>query len=220
MHRTPPAEPSTAPSTGTHPDLAGSMPPPATLHPRLAAMARVQTFQAGHVLFRRGERPQQMYTVVEGSVTLQRQSLAGEWITLCQPRAGQTLGESTLVAPVYRFDAVCRTRCRVQCLPVDAMRRAIDDDPVLRWAWIERVTRQSDERSMRAYRQGLKSIRERLRHLLMHRGDAEQAMSWQAYQSQLALELGVSREALCRELAELQARGELAVDGPCYRWLG
>ena len=216
MTATPPADPHAL----THPDVAGPMPPPATLHPRLAAMASVLTFPAGHVLFRRGERPQQMYTVVEGSVTLQRQSLAGEWITLCQPRAGQTLGESTLVAPVYRYDAVCKTRCRVQCLPIEAMRQAIDDDPEVRWAWIERVTRQSDERSMRAYRQGLKSIRERLRHLLMHRGDAEQAMSWQAYQSQLALELGVSREALCRELAELQARGELAVDGPCYRWLG
>ncbi|MDO8778593.1 MAG: Crp/Fnr family transcriptional regulator [Burkholderiaceae bacterium] len=185
--------------------------------PHLRSAARVVLQSAGAVLFRYGEPPAWMYFVQHGEVLLQRMTPTGTPILLQRASSG-FLAEASLTSARYHCDAVCRSDCTLLAFPVRALRKAIDSDEGTRWAWIEMLGAQLRQQRARIERLTLKTIRERLEHLLLSEGTATEGYAVPGSRLALAAELGVTPEALYRSLAALQAEGCLSIQGERLRW--
>jgi CRP-like cAMP-binding protein len=102
--------------------------------------------------------------------------------------------------------------------PLPALRDAIDRDERTRWAWIGMLSAQTRQQRARIERQSLKTIRERLEHLILSEGSAPAGYLIPGTKIQLAAELGVTPEALYRCLSALRAEGKLSVEGRRLAW--
>jgi len=183
----------------------------------LLAAARAMERPAGAHLFRSGQRPAWMYYVRRGEAIMQRVTPSGAPVPL-QRASGGFLAEASLTSPRYHCDGVCRTACELLAFPLPALRETIDTDEGTRWAWIAMLSAQARHLRARIERQSLKTIRERLHHLLLAEGDAD-GYELAGTRLDLAAELGVTPEALYRSLAALQAQGTLRVQGNRLTWL-
>lgn len=96
----------------------------------------------------------------------------------------------------------------------------IDRDQGTRWAWIGMLGAQARQQRARIERQSLKTIRERLEHLILSEGSGPAGYPIPGTKIQLAAELGVTPEALYRCLAALQAEGKLSIEAGRLAWRG
>lgn len=186
--------------------------------PALLSTARSLTLAAGHVLFRTGGRPRWMHYVRAGEALMQRVSADGTVAVVQRATAGMFLAEASLTSARYHCDGVCAGACTVLALPLAALRQAIDTDPAARWAWIGQLGAQMRRDRLRLERLGLRTLPERLRHLLLTEGAGNGGYLLRGTRMQLAADLGVTHEALYRALARLQAEGRLAIDGRRLLW--
>jgi CRP-like cAMP-binding protein len=184
----------------------------------LLSSARSLTLAPGHVLFRTGGRPRWMHYVREGEALMQRLSADGTVAVVQRATPGMFLAEASLTSARYHCDGVCASACMVLALPLAALRQAIDDDPAVRWAWIGQLGTQMRRDRLRLERLGLRTLPERLRHLLLTEGSGDGEYVLRGTRMQLAADLGVTHEALYRTLARLRAAGRLSVDGRTLRW--
>jgi CRP-like cAMP-binding protein len=129
------------------------------------------------------------------------------------------LAEASLTSGRYHCDAVCRNDCELLAFPLPALREAINTDNGTRWAWIELLSAQTRQQRARIERLTLRTIRERLLHLLLTEG-ADRGYELPGTRMELAAELGVTPEAMYRALAALQADGTLSVRGARLHWRG
>lgn len=172
---------------------------------------------AGSQLFHAGQKPAWMYYVRSGEAVMQRVTSAGAPVLLQRASAG-FIAEASLVSQRYHCDGLCRTDCELLALPLQELRAAIDGDAATRWAWIGLLSAQARQQRARIERHALKSIRERLQHLVLADGRAGRYLS-PATKVELAAELGVTPEALYRGLRTLQDEGVLRVEGRWLTWL-
>jgi CRP-like cAMP-binding protein len=186
--------------------------------PALLSAGRALSLNAGHVLFRTGGRPRWMHYVREGEALMQRLSADGSVAVVQRATAGMFLAEASLTSARYHCDGVCASACTVLALPLPVLRQAIDDDPVARWAWISQLGTQMRRDRLRLERLGLRTLPERLRHLVLTEGSGDGEYLLRGTRMQLAVDLGVTHEALYRTLARLQAAGRLSVAGRTLRW--
>jgi len=186
----------------------------------LRAQAKEHVLADGEALFRQGQRPRVMHLVLAGEAVMQRATREGDTLTLQVARAGQWLAEASLTSASYHCDGIARGAGRVLLLPVPALRSAIDHDEATRWAWITMLGQQARQQRLRTERLALKSIRERLRHLLLTEGDGNAGLEWPSTWQALAAELAVAPAALYRALRSLQQQRLLALEGRRLRWCG
>jgi CRP-like cAMP-binding protein len=197
--------------------MSAEIPELAGFAPELLRRAQALHRPAGSSLFRAGQRPAWMYYVRTGEAVMQRVTTAGAPVLLQRASAG-FIAEASLVAERYHCDGVCRSACDLLALPLQDLRAAIDADAATRWAWIRLLSTQARQQRARIERHTLKSIRERLQHLVLTEGKAG-VFHAPATRVQLAAELGVTPEALYRCLRSLQDAGELRVDGRKLAWV-
>jgi CRP/FNR family transcriptional regulator, dissimilatory nitrate respiration regulator len=183
----------------------------------LLRAARPMQRAAGAALFRTGQRPAWMYYVRAGEALMQRVTPDGATVVLQRARRG-FIAEASLASTRYHCDGVCRTPCDLLAFPLPALREAIDSDPGTRWAWIGLLSAQARLQRARIERQSLKTIRQRLEHLILAEGSATDGYPLPGTRIQLAAELGVTPEALYRCLAALQAEGTLTVTAGRLAW--
>lgn len=177
--------------------------------PWLLAIADHLTEPAGKVLFRTDDKPTKLYFVREGEAVMSRTSADGGLVLLQRVRTG-FLAEASLMSPRYHCEGLCQTDCALMAFPVEAFRRAIDEHPGTRWAWIDILSQESKKQRSRIERLALKTVRERLLHLILTEGmDGRYVLP--DTRLQLAADLGVTPEALYRTLASLQRDGVLAI---------
>ncbi len=106
---------------------------------RLAAMARVVHFDAGHVIFREGDECDDLYLVLAGHVALDlaspKQVLRVETLG-----PGDELGWSAMLMGSHRYFQA-RTLEPVEALAFNAaeLRRMSEDDPVFGYALMRRL---------------------------------------------------------------------------------
>lgn len=184
----------------------------------LRAAARVLSRPAGTALFRTGERPAWMFYVRRGEAQMLRVTPAGAPVLLQRASRG-FLAEASLTSGRYHCDAVCRSDCELLAFPLPALREAINNDNGTRWAWIELLSAQTRQQRARIERLTLRTIRERLLHLLLTEG-ADRGYELPGTRMELAAELGVTPEAMYRALAAMQADGTLSVRGARLHWRG
>lgn len=179
--------------------------------------ARVFAAPAGTVLFRAGGHPGSLYYVLEGEALMQRTTRSGAPVIL-QRATRAFLAEASLTSGRYHCDAVCRTDCALAAFPIDGIRSAIDGNREVRWAWIEMLAAQSRRQRASIERMSLKTVRERLHHLVLTEGSPAGVYPLRGTRAELAAEIGVTPEALYRALAALQVDGSLSLEGSSIRW--
>jgi CRP-like cAMP-binding protein len=148
-------------------------------------------------LFDTGGRVRFMHFVVEGQVDLIRHSESGVRMVLFRAGPGQVPAEASAYSDTYHCDGIADRPSRLRSIPVRTFRARLDGDIALANAWAERLAHALQGARMNAEIRTLRTVAERI--------DAWQAGfrplppkgQWQ----NLAQVLGVSREALYRELA-------------------
>lgn len=165
-------------------------------------------YKKGERLFLTGEKPEWMFYVVAGEVTLERTGLQGEPVVLQRTRQG-FVSEASLKVAKYHCDALAISDTNVITLPVQALAEALNQDPSFAARWISMLNTEVRRLRLHLERLSMKSVRDRLLHLIQTEG----VDGWYAVPSglkTLAGELGVTHEALYRTIAELEKAGRVS----------
>lgn len=159
--------------------------------------AEPRRIDAGARLFYGGDPVHNMYLVAEGAVDLTRVTGAGAPVILQRARAGQVLAEASAYSATYHCDAQAATAALVHYVPVVDFRARLTADPALAERWAAHLAHAVQSARLRAEIRTLRTVVERLDTWL---GEGRALPAKGAWQD-LAAELGVSREALYRELS-------------------
>ena len=99
---------------------------------QLASAEQIERYAPGRTLFNEGEEPRGIFIIHSGEVDLVFSARNGLRKPLRTVRAGETLGLSDVVAQSrYDCTAVTRVPSRIGFVPLDDIRRMLDDDPSL-----------------------------------------------------------------------------------------
>lgn len=161
----------------------------------------------GGRLFPQGKKPEQMFYVASGEVVLQRLGTQGE--TLVLQRARQCfVAEASLQSARYHCDAMVTVSGELLAIPIDLIRLALLADPEFALRWMGMLNKELKRLRAQCERLSLKGVRDRLLHLIETEGQCGTLPLGVGLKS-IALELGVTHEALYRTVAEMEKKGVL-----------
>jgi len=161
----------------------------------------------GHLLFRRGKKPERMFYVAGGEVVLQRPGAHGENVVLQRARQG-FVAEASLQSSKYHCDAVATVSGDLVSIPIGPIKQALLVDPAFAMRWIGMLNRELVRLRLQCERLSIKGVRDRLLHLIETEGQ-EGTLPLGTGLKSMASELGVTHEALYRTVAELEKKGLL-----------
>lgn len=185
----------------------------------LAALAVRAGFAAGELVFRSGSAARHVHFLVEGKVTLSRFGPQGEPVTIHAAGPGEYFAEASLHSDRYHCDAVVVQPAVVASIPSPALRELLRRDPDFAMQWLVIVSGQLRRTRGRVERLCLKGAAERVRHLLLTEGQGPgRRYALRGTVKDLAVELGLSHEALYRTLAAMERNGSIERDGATI-WL-
>jgi len=180
------------------------------LTPTLSAAGIERTLKAGQTLFRRGQRTAGFYEVISGSVRLVRVDRAGREAVLHVAAAGETLAEASLFAPAYHCDAIAMTAAMVRLYPKALVLAEFERNREAAQAFMAMLARQVVNLRTRLEQRNIHSARDRIWHYLaLNAGADGRTVKLTGTLKNLAVELGLTHEALYRTLAEMAAAGEI-----------
>ena len=191
------------------PILPSSLPPalhhllPTSLH----GLCTATLVKKGSLLFQTGKKPQWMFFVVDGEVTLERLSQQGDPVVLQRTRHG-FVSEASLQSAKYHCDARAVANSDVLQIPIQDLAQALRSDADFSARWISMLNQEVKRLRLQCERLSLKSVKERVRHLIHTEGKDGTYVVNTGLKS-LASQLGVTHEALYRTLADLERSGEL-----------
>ena len=162
---------------------------------RLAARSRAVA--DGAYLFRRDDPVSALFVVAEGRIDLLRYSEAGAVIVLQRAGPDDLLAEASLFSERYHCDAVAVGSTSVLCIPKRELRARLRSDPDFAEAWAHHLGGEIQIMRLRSEILSLKTVAARLDAWLAWHGSPPAKGEWK----QLAHQIGVSAEALYRELA-------------------
>jgi CRP-like cAMP-binding protein len=181
------------------------LPPPlkALLPQGIQGLCEGALFKRNERVFLAGDKPAWMFYVVSGEVVLERTGLQGESVVLQRTRQG-FISEASLKVAAYHCDAVAITDTAVIKVPVKDIAKSLDNDPAFANRWITMLNSEVRRLRLHLERLSMKSIRERLIHLIETEGQEGQYATPSGLKT-LAGELGVTHEALYRAVAVLES---------------
>jgi len=163
----------------------------------LFANAAARDFVAGETLFRAGDKVVSMMLLRDGRADLVRHTGHGLRLILHRAGAGQILAEASAWSDVYHCDAVASAASVGAVLPRQIFRARLTEDPDLAERWMQTLARSVQAARVRSEIRSLPKVADRLDAWLCEGHALPDKGRWQ----DVASELGVSREALYRELA-------------------
>jgi CRP-like cAMP-binding protein len=167
----------------------------------LFEVAEQRRIEAGTHLFHCGDTVRYMFLVTAGSVVLTRATGAGAPVILQRTRQGAVIAEASAYSKTYHCDARVVTDALLRAVTVDAFRARLQSDPGLAEDWAAHLARAVQSARLMAEIRTLRTVAERLDAWL---GEGRALPARGAWQD-LAAELGVSREAVYRELSRRRA---------------
>jgi CRP-like cAMP-binding protein len=181
-------------------------PPAANGHPRHLA--------AGEALFRQGDPAIAIFRVESGQLRLLRHTEDGSSVVMHVARPGETFAEAALFADVYHCDAIAQVEARVTVIGKRDLLRAARRD-ASEMLHLARVLA-GQVRDLRA-RLEIRNIRAADQRLLAWlrlnaRGNppaVELDRTW----TQVAEEIGLTREAIYRALSRMRRAGRIRIEG-------
>lgn len=171
----------------------------------LAHLAVEHSFDSGDVVFRLGAAARHVHFLAEGGVTLSRFGLQGEEVAIHAARAGEFFAEASLHSERYHCTAVVAQPATVASIPSGDLKELLRSDAEFAMQWLAIVSRQLRHARTRVERLCLKGARARVRHLLLTEGSgAAHRYTLNGSVKDLAVDLGLSHEALYRTLASME----------------
>ena len=159
--------------------------------------ARDTRLAPGETLFVSGQEVTGIYMVRSGQVHLQRHTTQGTRMVLQNAGPGAVVAESSAYSDRYHCDAVAAEESVVSALPKSRFLSALADDPALAASWSALLARSVQAARLRSEIRTLPRVADRLDAWFGEGNGLPEKGRWQ----ELAAELGVTREALYRELA-------------------
>lgn len=163
----------------------------------LFAGSRSLDLPVGEAVFLTGQRVETIFMLRSGQVQLQRHTPHGARLILQIAGADTVLAEASAFSESYHCDAVATERATLAALPKPAFIAALRDDPDLALAWSATLARSVQSARVRAEIRSLPKVAERLDAWLDEGHGLPEKGRWQ----DVAAELGITREALYRELS-------------------
>ncbi len=168
---------------------------------------------AGEALFRQGDSAQNIFHVVEGRLRLERHTPDGRLVVLHVARAGEFFAEASLFAERYHCDAVAMTQSYVRLYPKGDVLASIAADPAGAEGLLFYMARQLQTLRHRAELRAVRGAVERVVLYLETLRDARSQVELPGALQDIAAELGLSREAFYRALAQLEKSGRIERSG-------
>jgi CRP-like cAMP-binding protein len=182
---------------------------PDALPPSLEAGSVVRDLAAGETLFKQGDRAAAIYKVEGGRLRLVRRTVDDHLVILHTARRGEFFAEASLFAEAYHCDAVAAAPARVRVYPKASVMAALRSDPALAESFMARLAHQLQELRARMELRNIRSARERVLQYLRLRAGRGRSIAIEGQLQDMAAEVGVTREALYRTLAALEAEGSV-----------
>ena len=161
------------------------------------SQARPLALEKGQALFHAGETVSDMYLVRSGHMQLLRHTSRGICLVLQNATAGMILAEASAYSKAYHCDAVATQASSVSTVPRDAFRAALEGDPALAQVWAAHLAQGVQAARFRAELRTVPRVADRLEAWLAEGNILPEKGRWQ----DVAAELGITREALYRELS-------------------
>jgi CRP-like cAMP-binding protein len=159
---------------------------------------RKQELAAGDILFRAGAPVRSLFLVASGALRLIRALPHGFELTLQRAGPGVILAEASLFAERYHCDAIATEDSVVRVGPLRRIRAALKDDQLFAAALMRHLAQEVQRARAQAERLSLKTVAERVdAWTALNDGSPPPRGRWR----QVASEIGVTPEALYRELA-------------------
>lgn len=177
---------------------------------KLEAGSVVRVLALGELLFGQGDRASAIYEVESGRLRLIRRTVDDHLVILHTARRGELFAEASLFAEAYHCDAVAAAPSRVRVYPKAIVMEALRADPALAQEFTARLARQLQELRAQMELRTIRSARDRvLQYLRLRAGVHDRSIAIEGQLQDIAAEIGMTREALYRTLAELEAEGSL-----------
>jgi len=211
------ASPALAQVIGRHPlHQAPPTPPAISIRSVSWREASSQFYAPGTRLFLQGARPHGVYLLDQGLVKLTRAEPNGRELLAALRPSGWPLGAASIItgrpSPVT---AMALTECHLQLIPAEDFLYLIHNDAEFAWYIQQTHSRDIHEQTAQLSQLGCLSARARLEYLLrvfiaaQEPNPARQEIRFQfpITQYEVAEMIAVSREHLCRLLAQMQKEG-------------
>ena len=160
--------------------------------------AEIRNFAAGQNLFYQQDPVRGLYWVLAGEIHLHRHDAHGRSIILQRAGKGSLLAEASLFSPTYHCDAVAITATRTRRFAILDIHRRLNTDPAFAVAWATHLAGEVQNARYRAEILSMARVRDRLDGWIAWNGGRLPERGEGTY---IAAEIGVSPEALYRELA-------------------
>ncbi|MDY0137886.1 MAG: Crp/Fnr family transcriptional regulator [Thiomicrospira sp.] len=175
----------------------------------LLKLARPKALKAKQMLFHVGEKPRFLYFVESGKIQLSRCLNTGAECVLQVINQG-FLAEASVFNHQYHCDAHASVDSHLLAFPIAEFKQDLHY-PAFRDMWIQLLSQEIKRLRNQVERLSLKTAQQRILHFLFTEGDGE---CYQLTQTKKAWanELGLSHEALYRNLNSLQKSGEIVIN--------
>ena len=176
--------------------------------PPLAGVTPVpRSVPAGTTLFRQGDSAIGIFVLVAGCLRLVRVTPDGGTVTLHLARPGETFAEPSLFSKHYHCDALADTDCVVGMYPKAKLISQLRADPEALWNFTHELARRLQGLRQRYELKQIRSAPERVLQFLRLRCDENGRLRAAGTLKDVAIELGLTHEALYRTLTTLEQRG-------------
>ena len=183
---------------------------PDSLPPTLESGSVVRVLAPGELLFQQRDPAVAIYKVESGQLRLIRRTVDDHLVILHTARRGEFFAEASLFADAYHCDAVAAAPSIVRVCPKPVVLEAMRTDPALAEAFMARLARQLQELRARMELRNIRSARDRvLQYLRLRAGLRGRSIQVEGQLQDIAAEIGITREALYRTLATLEAEGQV-----------
>ena len=189
---------------------------PDSLAARLLAalpLAHVVRHHANHgaTIFRQGDRASAVFVVESGRVRLTRVLADGSPLTLYVAETGESFAEASLSADHYHCDAIAETDAVVLALPKGDLLSALAVDSAECLALALALAAQVRDLRARLELRNIRSATARvLAWLRLHSSGNPPSVPMHRSWTQVADELGLTREAMYRALAKLVRQKQIS----------
>lgn len=162
-----------------------------------SAGGQKRTLGAGEYLFHVGQPVAALFVVLEGEVHLIRHQEHGGAIILQRAGPAEILAEASLFSGHYQCDALTEKGAIVRSISKRELRERLRNEPDFAEAWAAHLAGEIQIMRLRSEILSLKTVASRLDAWLAWHGELPPKGEW----AWLAKEIGISAEALYREIA-------------------
>jgi CRP/FNR family transcriptional regulator, dissimilatory nitrate respiration regulator len=165
------------------------------------------------LLFRQGDKVEAIYFIEQGRLRLDRRTFDGRSLVFGTNSAGEFFVEAALFAEIFHCDGIATEPSRVRVYPKTAVLSAVNTNPSSVLPLLKLLAHQVIEARQRLELTKVRSAKERVAlYLDLHAG-ADGALTLKGELQDLAGELGLTREALYRTLADMERAGAIRRTG-------